>query len=189
MLWLLRILSSSRKSTTLRHHQLLKVERNDETTKGRIRAIELSPLELQTSQIKIKVRKPRPLSKMKSTNLLRAIRPLGSSIRGLRPSPLALTLLRRTNKAPSQTLSQLQSIMSFSNANTGDKPSDPYKDKNKEDDVSIKEKVEDLSEFITACKFGMMTTRDGSSGALVSRCMALAAKVRFMHRNVLLKHI
>jgi hypothetical protein len=66
--------------------------------------------------------------------------------------------------------------MSFSNANTGDKPSDPYKDKNI-DEVSIKEKVEDLSEFITACKFGMMTTRDGQSGNLVSRCMALAAKV------------
>jgi len=65
--------------------------------------------------------------------------------------------------------------MSFSNANTGDKPSDPYKEKNV-DKVSIKEKVEDLSEFITACKFGMMTTRDGQSGSLVSRCMALAAK-------------
>jgi len=65
--------------------------------------------------------------------------------------------------------------MSFSNSNTGDKPADPYKEKNI-DEVSIKEKVEDLSEFITACKFGMMTTRDGKSGALVSRCMALAAK-------------
>lgn len=67
--------------------------------------------------------------------------------------------------------------MSFSNTDTGSKPADPYKEKNI-DDVSIKEKIEDLSEFITASKFGMMTTRDGSSGALVSRCMALAAKVR-----------
>jgi hypothetical protein len=65
--------------------------------------------------------------------------------------------------------------MSFSNTNTGDKPADPYKEKNI-DHVSIKEKVEDLSEFVSSCKFGMMTTRDGSSGALVSRCMALAAK-------------
>jgi len=65
--------------------------------------------------------------------------------------------------------------MSFSNTNTGDKPADPYKEKNI-DDASIKDKVEDLSEFVSACKFGMMTTRDGSSGALVSRCMALAAK-------------
>jgi hypothetical protein len=66
--------------------------------------------------------------------------------------------------------------MSFSNTDTGNKPADPYKEKNI-DDVSIKEKVEDLSDFISACKFGMMTTRNGSSGALVSRCMALAAKV------------
>jgi len=66
--------------------------------------------------------------------------------------------------------------MSFSNTNTGEKPSDPYK-KNNADEASIKEKIEDLSEFISACKFGMMTTRDGKSGALVSRCMALAGKV------------
>lgn len=65
--------------------------------------------------------------------------------------------------------------MSFSNADTGSKPADPYKAKNK-DETSIKEKIEDLSSFADACKFGMMTTRDGSSGALVSRCMALAAK-------------
>lgn len=64
--------------------------------------------------------------------------------------------------------------MSFSNADTGSKPADPYKEKNL-DDASIKEKVEDLSDFITSCKFGMMTTRD-SKGMLVSRCMALAAK-------------
>jgi len=65
--------------------------------------------------------------------------------------------------------------MSFSNADTGSKPADPYKAKNI-DDASIQEKVEGLSEFITACKFGMMTTRDAKSGALISRCMALAAK-------------
>jgi hypothetical protein len=68
------------------------------------------------------------------------------------------------------------SKMSFSNTDTGSKPADPYKDKNI-DHASIKDKVEDLSDFVSACKFGMMTTRDGSSGALVSRCMALAAKV------------
>merc|ERR1712093_543052 len=65
--------------------------------------------------------------------------------------------------------------MSFSNADTGSKNADPYKATNK-DETSIQEKVEDLSEFVKACKFGMMTTRDGSSGALVSRCMALAAQ-------------
>lgn len=66
--------------------------------------------------------------------------------------------------------------MSFTNTDTGSKPADPYKEKNT-DDVSIEEKIEGLSEFMTACKFGMMTTRDASSGALISRCMALAAKV------------
>lgn len=66
--------------------------------------------------------------------------------------------------------------MSFSNADTGSKPADPYK-ANNTDDPSIQEKVEGLTAFISACKFGMMTTRDGSSGALVSRCMALAGKV------------
>jgi hypothetical protein len=68
--------------------------------------------------------------------------------------------------------------MPFSNADTGSKPADLYKTKNK-DEASINEKIEDLSAFADACKFGMMTTRDGSSGALVSRCMALAAKVDF----------
>ncbi|TVY26037.1 Protein bli-3 [Lachnellula hyalina] len=65
--------------------------------------------------------------------------------------------------------------MSFSNTDTGSKPADPYKAKNI-DNATIKEKIEGLTEFISASKFGMMTTRDGSSGALVSRCMALAAK-------------
>jgi len=65
--------------------------------------------------------------------------------------------------------------MSYSNTDTGSKAADPYKEKNI-DEVSIKEKVEDLSTFITGCKFGMMTTRDDSSGMLLSRCMALAAK-------------
>jgi len=62
----------------------------------------------------------------------------------------------------------------FSNADVGDKTADPYKSKN-QDDVGLDEKVEDLGKFITACKFGMMTTRIASSGLLTSRCMALAA--------------
>jgi hypothetical protein len=61
---------------------------------------------------------------------------------------------------------------------TSDKPAaDPYREKNI-DNVSLKEKIEDLSEFISKCKFGMMTTHHGQTGALVSRCMGLAAKVR-----------
>ncbi|KAH8659233.1 hypothetical protein BGZ60DRAFT_492758 [Tricladium varicosporioides] len=65
--------------------------------------------------------------------------------------------------------------MSFSNTDTGSKSADPYKQKNI-DEPTLKEKIEDLSDFVSACKFGMMTTRDGKSGSLASRCMALAAK-------------
>jgi hypothetical protein len=93
-----------------------------------------------------------------------------TNITKLRP----LTTVVRTSR--SQRIQFSTAKMSFSNADTGSKPADPYNEKNI-DDASIKEKVEDLSEFISASKFGMMTTRDGSSGALVSRCMALAAKV------------
>ncbi|GKU02622.1 unnamed protein product [Fusarium langsethiae] len=64
--------------------------------------------------------------------------------------------------------------MSFSNANTGDAPADPYKKANAED-VPLQTKIEDLVNFITKEKFGMMTTRGSGSGNLVSRCMALAA--------------
>ncbi|GAO20108.1 hypothetical protein UVI_02008790 [Ustilaginoidea virens] len=63
--------------------------------------------------------------------------------------------------------------MSFSNTSTGDKPADPYKQANK-DNVDVPTKIQDLVSFITACKYGMMTTRCASSGGLVSRCMALA---------------
>ena len=64
----------------------------------------------------------------------------------------------------------------FSNTNTGSQPADPYKAKNKEE-PALSEKIQDLTNFISACKFGMMTTRAADSGQLVSRCMALAAKV------------
>jgi len=66
----------------------------------------------------------------------------------------------------------------FSNANTGDKPADPFKTANLDNDVSLAQKIEDLNEFVSSCKFGMMTTRDANkSGNLVSRCMALVATV------------
>lgn len=71
----------------------------------------------------------------------------------------------------------------FSNTDTGSKPADPYKAKNI-DHASLKEKVEDLVQFIEACKFGMMTTRVASSGLLVSRCMALAGKVNTTHHSI-----
>ena len=57
------------------------------------------------------------------------------------------------------------------------KPADPYKDVNLDNDVPLKEKVEDLQKFIESAKFCMMATRIASSGLIVSRCMALAAKV------------
>ncbi|KAI4133742.1 MAG: hypothetical protein LQ338_000071 [Usnochroma carphineum] len=65
--------------------------------------------------------------------------------------------------------------MSYSNADTGDKPADPYKAENKSE-PELKEKIEGLVSFIESCKYGMMTTRIASSGLLVSRCMALAAR-------------
>lgn len=74
--------------------------------------------------------------------------------------------------------------MSYSNTDTGSKPADPYKEVNKTD-PGLKEKVEDLVSFIESCKFGMMTTRIESSGLLVSRCMALAAKVRLQIHSIL----
>ena len=111
---------------------------------------------------------------MKSTLSFQSLAPHAQYIQSTRP----LTRLLRINKTSHQIqyqYQQQQRNMSFSNANTGNKPADPYKEKNI-DETSIKEKVEDLTEFITASKFGMMTTREGKSGALVSRCMALAAK-------------
>ncbi|OTB00550.1 hypothetical protein M426DRAFT_65683 [Hypoxylon sp. CI-4A] len=64
----------------------------------------------------------------------------------------------------------------FSNTNTAGKPADPYTAVNKEGNVSTHEKIEALDKFVTSCKYGMMTTHDSSTGKLVSRCMALAAK-------------
>ncbi|KAF2659486.1 hypothetical protein K491DRAFT_622636 [Lophiostoma macrostomum CBS 122681] len=64
---------------------------------------------------------------------------------------------------------------SFSNAQTGNKPADPYTQKNL-DSTSLKEKVEDLLQFIDKTKFCMLTTQTADSDLLASRCMALAAK-------------
>lgn len=66
--------------------------------------------------------------------------------------------------------------MSFSNTTTGDKPADPYKKQN-EEDPDLNTKVEELVNFITTAKFGMMTTHEAATDNLVSRCMALAATV------------
>ena len=66
--------------------------------------------------------------------------------------------------------------MSFSNTDTGDKTADQYKAKNL-DDPPLKEKIEDLVNFVTSQKFGMLTTKIESSGLLASRCMSVAATV------------
>ncbi|KAK4213845.1 putative BLI-3 blue-light-inducible Bli-3 protein [Rhypophila decipiens] len=63
----------------------------------------------------------------------------------------------------------------FSNTNTGDKPADPYKAANLDKETSLEQKIKDLSDFMQHCKFCMMTTHDGKTGHLASRCMALAA--------------
>ena len=70
-----------------------------------------------------------------------------------------------------------QSKMSFSNADTGDKPADPYKAKNL-DEPPLREKVDGLVNFISTSKFGMLTTRAGSTGLLASRAMAVAGQVK-----------
>ncbi len=58
------------------------------------------------------------------------------------------------------------------------KHADPYKETNLETEVTLEQKIQDLSNFMVHCKFGMMTTHDASTGNLVSRCMGLAAQVR-----------
>ena len=62
----------------------------------------------------------------------------------------------------------------FSNTDTGNKTADPYTAKNIQE-PSLKEKVEDLVQFIDKAKFCMLTTKT-SDGLLASRCMAVAAK-------------
>ena len=66
--------------------------------------------------------------------------------------------------------------MSYSNADTGSRPADHYKEKSLEK-LPLKDNVVDLVAFVDKCKFCMMTTRMGSSMLLISCCMALAAKV------------
>lgn len=86
----------------------------------------------------------------------------------LTPHPIpSTTATMSTNNAGSNTTS------------SGAPATDPYKAKNADNDVSLEEKVEALVKFAQANKFGMMTTRDAETGMLVSRCMAIAASVRF----------
>lgn len=70
------------------------------------------------------------------------------------------------------------SSQEFSNTSTGDIPADPYKAKNL-DDPSLEEKISTLNDFVSSCKFGMMTTWNAKSKLMASRCMAVAAKVHY----------
>jgi hypothetical protein len=67
--------------------------------------------------------------------------------------------------------------MSFSNADTGNKAADPYKEANADTGASLKVKVEDLEAFVKSTKLGMLTTREAGSGHLVSRCMGVVETV------------
>lgn len=62
------------------------------------------------------------------------------------------------------------------NTSKGEQPLDPYKAKSLED-PPLAQKVEDLVDFISEAKFGMLTTKIAGSEYLTSRCMALAGKV------------
>lgn len=72
-------------------------------------------------------------------------------------------------------------MSTFSNTDTGSKNADPYTQKNLED-PSLKEKVEDLLDFVDKTKFCLLTTQTADSDLLASRAMALAAKVHYLTR-------
>ncbi|KAJ5624841.1 hypothetical protein N7510_001150 [Penicillium lagena] len=61
------------------------------------------------------------------------------------------------------------------NTSTGQHSVDPYKTQNFEN-PPMTQKIEDLVNFISEIKFGMLTTMQSNGDLLVSRCMALAAK-------------
>lgn len=94
----------------------------------------------------------------------------------LRLTQRSPSLLRNTVLASREFPIAYSAMSSFSNADTGSKPADPYKAENKSD-PELKAKIDDLVAFIESRKFGMMTTRIESSGLLVSRCMGVAARV------------
>ncbi|KAF2273951.1 uncharacterized protein EI97DRAFT_435601 [Westerdykella ornata] len=66
-------------------------------------------------------------------------------------------------------------MSTFSHTDTSSKPADPYTQKNL-DEPPLKEKVQDLLNFIQEHKFCMMTTQTVNSDLLASRAMALAAQ-------------
>lgn len=109
-------------------------------------------------------------------SIIRSSPRASQSLNAYRLQPLTLNSYKPTDRRLI-TSSSAKMSDKFSNTDTGSKQADPYTAKNK-DDPQLKEKIEDLVAFMERCKFGMMTTRIASTGQLVSRCMALAAKVR-----------
>ncbi|KAJ6001429.1 hypothetical protein N7522_006656 [Penicillium canescens] len=61
------------------------------------------------------------------------------------------------------------------NTSTGNHSVDPYKTQNFED-PPLPQKIEELVNFISEVKFGMLTTHQSEGDYLTSRCMALAGK-------------
>lgn len=96
----------------------------------------------------------------------------------IRPTLLSDKLELTIASTSTRKMSGISST-TFSNTDTGSKPADPYKQHNKTDneDISLKQKVEDLLEFVEDVKYGMLTTHQTDTGMLVSRCMAIAARV------------
>merc|ERR1711879_562373 len=80
------------------------------------------------------------------------------------------------NHAAQRVFSTTTITMSgFSNTDTGSKTADPYTQKNLEE-PSLKEKCEDLLNFVDKTKFCLLTTQAADSDLLASRAMAVAAK-------------
>ncbi|KAK4188770.1 hypothetical protein QBC35DRAFT_495530 [Podospora australis] len=86
------------------------------------------------------------------------------------------TQLLRDLKPNNQQQKANHSKMAQTFSNTDAKHADPYKEANLDNNVSLDQRILDLSEFMNNCKFSLMTTRDAKSGNLVSRCMALAGQ-------------
>lgn len=121
---------------------------------------------------------PPPIASLNPFSVLTRLSPRHLESKNFRPALTHHNLnLRRLSTKSTVKMSQ----KAFSNTEVpADKPADPYTATNKTE-PELKEKVQDLINFIESCKFGMMTTRIESSGLLTSRCMALAAKVGPLH--------
>jgi hypothetical protein len=104
---------------------------------------------------------------------------LSATIQTSTPTSDRINSRQLITQSTKRTITTTAAIMSDTFSNTNVKNADPYKEANTDSQASLEQKIQDLSNFMQNCKFGMMTTRDAKSGKLVSRCMALAAQVCF----------